>query len=180
LPVADPTSPDWIRVNVTDAILGGTFASRITSNLRESKGYTYSPFSFVGAWPGVGVWTEVADVTTSVTGPSLKEIFYEVDRLRNERAPDPELTGVKNNIVGSFTIQNSSRGGLINQLQFVDQYGLGDAFLSGYVKNVMAVTPEQVQQMAQKYLDPARMTITVVGDRKVVEPQLEPYRTGVP
>ena len=180
LPVADPTSPDWVRLNVADALLGGAFGSRITSNIRENKGYTYSPFSFVGAWPGTGVWVEVADVTTNVTGPSLKEIFYEVDRLRSETAPEPELTGIKNNMVGLFTIQNSSRGGLIGQLQFVDQYGLGDAYLSGYVKNVMAVTPADVQQMAQKYLDPSRMTITVVGDKKVVEPQLEPYRAGVP
>lgn len=180
LPVADPGNPDWIRLNVTDALLGGTFGSRITSNIREDKGYTYSPFSFVGTWPKVGVWLEVADVTTNVTGPSLKEIFYEVDRLRTEAPPETELAGIKNNMVGVFTIQNSSRYGVMNQLQFVDQYGLGDAYLAGYVKNIMAVTPEQVQQTAVKYIDPSRMTITVVGDKKVVEPQLEPYKAGVP
>lgn len=180
LPVADPTSPDWVRLNVADALLGGAFGSRITSNIRENKGYTYSPFSFVAPWPGTGVWTEVADVTTNVTGPALKEIFYEVDRLRNEPPPEPELTGIKNNMVGIFTIQNSSRGGLIGQLQFVDQYELGDGYLSGYVKNVMSITPVEVQQTAQKYFDPSRMTITVVGDKKTVEPQLEPYRAGTP
>jgi zinc protease len=180
LPVADPTSPDWIRLNVTDAILGGAFGSRITSNIREDKGYTYSPFSFVGSWPKTGLWVEVADVTTNVTGPALKEIFYEVDRLRNEAPPDKELAGIKNNMVGLFTVQNSSRGGVINQLQFVDQYGLGDSYLSNYVKNVLAVTPEQVRQAATRYLDPSRMTITVVGDKKVVEPQLEPYQSQVP
>lgn len=180
LPVADPANPDWMRLNVTDALLGGAFGSRITSNIREDKGYTYSPFSFVGTWPKVGVWTEVVDVTTNVTGPSLKEIFYEVDRLRKEAPPEQELSGIKNNMVGLFTIQNSSRYGLINQLQFVDQYGLGDGYLTGYVQNVMRVTPAEVQGTAQKYLDPSRMTITVVGDKKVVEPQLEPYKAAVP
>jgi predicted Zn-dependent peptidase len=180
LPVADPTSPDWVRLSVTDALLGGAFGSRITSNIREDKGYTYSPFSFVGAWPKAGVWLEVADVTTKVTGPSLKEIFSEVDRLRGEAPPEKELAGIKNNMVGIFTIQNSSRGGVINQLEFVDLYGLGDGYLSNYVKNVLAVTPEQVQQTAVRYIDPSRMTITVVGDKKTVEPQLEPYRVGVP
>lgn len=180
LPVADPSSPDWVRLNVTDALLGGTFGSRITSNIREDKGYTYSPFSFVGAWPKTGLWLEVADVTTNVTGPALKEIFYEVDRLRTEAPPEAELNGIKNNMVGVFTIQNSSRYGVMNQLQFVDQYGLGDGYLSGYVKSIMAVTPEQVQQTAVKYLDPTRMTITVIGDKKTVEPQLEPYQAGVP
>jgi predicted Zn-dependent peptidase len=62
----------------------------------------------------------------------------------------------------------------------VDQYGLGDAYVAGYVKNVLAVTPEQVRAMAAKYLDPSRMTIAVVGDKKTVEAQLEPYRAGVP
>jgi len=180
LPVADPSSPDWIRLNVTDALLGGSFGSRITSNIREDKGYTYSPGSFVGRWPKVALWVELADVTTNVTGASLKEIFYETERLRNEAPPEKELNGIKNNMVGIFTIQNSSRYGVISQLQFVDQYGLGDAYLSGYVKNVLAVTPEQVKATAAKYLDPSRMTITVVGDKKTVEEQLAPYQAGTP
>jgi predicted Zn-dependent peptidase len=180
LPVADPSSPDWIPLTVTDALLGGAFGSRITSNIREDKGYTYSPGSFVGSWPKAATWVEVADVTTNVTGASLKEIFNETDRLRNEAPPEKELTGIKNNMVGLFTLQNSSRYGVINQLQFADQHGLGDAYLAGYVKHVLAVTPEQVRATAVKYLDPSRMTITVVGDKKTVEAQLAPYQAAVP
>jgi predicted Zn-dependent peptidase len=180
LPVADPSNPDWVRLSVTDALLGGSFGSRITSNIREDKGYTYSPFSFVGSWPRTGLWLEVADVTTNVTGASIKEIFGETDRLRNEAPSERELNGIKNNMVGLFTLQNSSRNGVINQLQFVDQYNLGDGYLSGYVRNILAVTPEQVQAMAVKYLDPSRMTIAVVGDKKTVEEQLAPYKAGVP
>ena len=133
----------------------------------------------MGNWPRTGLWVEVADVTTAVTGPSLKEIFGEVDRLRREAPPEAELTGIKNNLAGVFTLQNSSRYGLIGQMQFVDQHGLGDGYISGYVKNVHGVSPEDVRRTAEKYLDPARMTITVVGDRKTIEPQLEPYRAGV-
>ncbi len=180
LPVADPSSADWIRLSVTDALLGGSFGSRITSNIREDKGYTYSPGSFVGSWPKTALWVEVADVTTNVTGASLKEIFYETERLRNEAPAEKELNGIKNNMVGIFTIQNSSRYGVISQLQFVDQYGLGDAWLSGYVKNVLGVTPDQIKATASKYLDPSRMTITVVGDKKTVEEQLAPYQAGTP
>lgn len=180
LPVAPPASPDWIRLNVTDALLGGSFGSRITSNIREDKGYTYSPFSFVGSWPRTGLWVEVADVTTNVTGASLKEIFHEVDRLRAEAPPEKELAGIKANLAGVFTIRNNSRYGLIGQLQFVDQHGLGDAYISSYVKNVMAVTPEDVRRTAERYLDPSRMTIMVVGDKKTVEAQVEGYRAGVP
>ena len=180
LPVADPTSPDWVRLTVTDALLGGAFGSRITSNIREDKGYTYSPGSFVGNWPKTATWVEIADVTTNVTGASLKEIFGEVDRLRSEAPTARELDGIKQNMAGVFTLQNSSRFGLIGQLQFVDQHGLGDGYISSYVRNVMAVTPEDVQRTARRYLDPSRMTIMVVGDKKTVEEQLAPYRAGTP
>lgn len=180
VPVAAPASPDWVRLTVTDALLGGSFGSRITSNIREDKGYTYSPFSFVGTWTGTGVWIQVADVTTDVTGASLKEIFYEINRLRTEPPPEAELEGIRNNLAGVFTIQNSSRVGLVGQLQFVDQHGLGDAFLTDYVRNIHGVTPEDVQRTAQRYLDPSRMSILVVGDRKAVQEQVAPFRAGVP
>jgi predicted Zn-dependent peptidase len=180
LPVADPTSPNWVRFNVTDALLGGAFGSRITRNIREDKGYTYSPFSFVWARPKTAVWIEQADVTTAVTGPSLKEIFGEIDKLRTEAPPPAELKGIQNNLVGIFVIQNNSRQGVINQLQFVDQHGLGDAYLAGYVKNVLAVTPDQVKQITVQYLDPSKMTIAVVGDRKVIDEQLQPYQPTTP
>jgi zinc protease len=180
LPVADPTNQDWVRLNVTDALLGGAFGSRITRNIREDKGYTYSPFSFIWSRPKTALWIEQADVTTAVTGPSLKEIFGEIDRLRTEAPPAAELTGIKNNLVGIFVIRNSSRQGVIGQLQFVDQHGLGDAYLANYVRNVLAVTPDDVKQTSLRYLDPSRMTIAVVGDKKTVDRQLEPYRPRVP
>jgi predicted Zn-dependent peptidase len=171
-PVADPSSADWIRLTVTDYLLGGAFGSRITSNIREDKGYTYSPFSFVAVYKKSGVWMEIADVTTNVTGASLTEIFKEVDRLRTQPPPEPELTGIKNNLAGVFTVQNSSRAGLIGQLSFVDLHGLGADFLTSYVKNVMAVSPEDVRSTAEKYLDPSKMSIAIVGDKKAVEKQL--------
>lgn len=180
LPVPDPSSPDWIKLTVTDALLGGSFGSRITANLRENKGYTYSPFSFLAGWPKTGLWLQVADVTTNVTGPSLKEIFYEVNRLRNEPPPAAELSSTQNYLAGIFTIQNSSRFGIVNQLQFVDEHGLGDAYLANYVRNVLAVTPADVQQTAQRYLDPDRMSIVVTGDRKQVEEQVAPWRPATP
>ena len=180
LPVADPGSPDWVKMNVTDALLGGAFGSRITSNIREDKGYTYSPFSFLWTRKHSSLWVEVADVTTNVTGASLTEIFREMTRLRTEAAPAAELTGIKNNLAGIFTIQNSSRTGLIGQLEFVDLHGLGDDYITGYVRAVLAVTPEDVRATAQAHLDPAKVSIAIVGDRKLVEPQLGQFRPIVP
>lgn len=172
LPVADPSNADWVKMNVTDALLGGAFGSRITSNIREDKGYTYSPFSFIWTRKNASMWVETADVTSNVTGASLTEIFREIDRLRTEAPPQAELDGIKNNLAGGFTVQNSSRFGLINQLEFVDLHGLGDDYVTNYVKNILAVTPEEVRATAEKHLDPQKISIAIVGTKRDIEKQL--------
>lgn len=175
LPVADPSSRDWTALQVTNSLLGGSFGSRITTNIREQKGYTYSPYSAVNTHVKDAYWVEVADVTTNVTGASLTEIFGEIDRLRKEAPPPAELEGIKANMAGTFVLQNGSRGGIAGQLSFVEQHGLGADYLTGYVRRVLAVTPSDVQRVARTYLDPERMTLVVVGDKKTVEPQLAPF-----
>ena len=157
---------------VTNALLGGSFASRITSNIREQKGYTYSPFSNVSSRYHDSYWAEQADVTTQFTGPSIKEILGEVDRLRTTPPSDSELTGIQNYLAGTFVLQNSTRGGIINQLSFINLQGLPDSYLTDWVRRVRGVTPAAVQQITRKYLDPSRMTIVVVGDEKVVGEQV--------
>ena len=175
LPVVDPSHKDYVPLMVTDYILGGAFTSRITSNIRENKGYTYSPSSQVSTRFRDAYWVEIADVTTKDTGPSLKEIFYEIERLQKEPPPEAELRGIKNNLAGIFVIQNSSRGGIINQLAFLDLHGLPDSYLTNFVQNVLNVTPADVQRAAQTYLRPDRMTIVVVGDREKIADQIKPY-----
>src|SRR5262249_12255183 len=123
LPVPDPTSPDSVALGVTNALLGGSFGSRITTNIREQKGYTYSPRSEVSERYHDAYWAEIADVTTAATGPSLKEIFAEIDHLQKEPPSAAELQGIQSYLSGNFVIQNSSRAALIEQLQFVDEQG---------------------------------------------------------
>ena len=178
LKVPHPADADWIALQVTDSLLGGSFASRITANIREQKGYTYSPFSTITAHPGQALWAETADVTTKVTGESLKEIFFEIERLRKDPPPAAELQGIKNNLAGVFVVQNASRGGVLGRLVFVDQYQLGDQYLATYVKRVMAVTPDDVRRIATQYLVPEKMTLVVVGDTKTVKEQVAPWNKG--
>ncbi|HEX6966010.1 MAG TPA: pitrilysin family protein [Gemmatimonadaceae bacterium] len=180
LPVIDPSNPDWIALQVTNALLGGSFASRITENIREQKGYTYSPISIVSTRYRDAYWAEIADVTTNVTGASLKEIFGEIDRLRSNAPSVEELSGIQHYMSGIFILQNSSRAALVNQLEFVDLHGLGRQYLSDYVQRVFAVTPQDVQRITQQDIDPQRMTIVVAGDRSKIDAQLAPYGTGEP
>jgi zinc protease len=180
LSVPDPTDEDYVALEVTDALLGGAFGSRITRNIREDKGYTYSPFSSVSDYYHQSHWAQQADVTTNVTGASLKEIFHEIDSLRAVPPPAEELAGIKNNLAGIFTLQNSSRGGIVGLLRWVDLQGLEDAYLATYVQRVLAVAPGDVQRVAREHLRPELMPIVVVGDRKTVAEQLAPYERATP
>jgi zinc protease len=175
LPVVYPGHNDYIALQVTNALLGGSFASRITSNIREAKGYTYSPNSSLSTRYRDAYWVQVADVTTAVTGPSLKEIFYEIERLQKEPPTDAELMGIKNYLAGIFVLQNSSRQGVINQLAFVDLHGLDDKYLTTYVQKVFAITPKDIQRIAQTYLLNDKMTLVVVGDKSKVTEQVSPF-----
>src|SRR5690349_3271243 len=133
LPVIDATNADYLALTVTNALLGGSFGSRITSNIREQKGNTYSPNSAVSSRLGAGAWAENADVTTNVTGPSIKEILGEIERLRNEPPSVEELRGIQNYLAGTFVLRNSSRPGIAAQLAFLDLYGLSDSYVRNYV-----------------------------------------------
>jgi len=178
LPVPDPTSPDAIPLAVTNALLGGSFGSRITSNIREQKGYTYSPRSEVSRRYHDAYWAESADVTTQYTGPSLKEIFGEIDRLAKEQPSDAELKGIQSYMSGLFVIQNSSRSALIGQLRYADFQGLGEDYLKTYVQKVNAVTPADVQKQTAEYIKPDQMTIVVIGDKAKISDQLAPFATS--
>jgi predicted Zn-dependent peptidase len=171
----DPTSDDYIPFTVMNALLGGAFGSRITKNIREDKGYTYSPYSQVSTRYHDAYWAENADVTTNVTGPSIKEIFGEIDRLQAAPPSEAELQGTQKYVAGTYVLQNSSRGGITSQLAFMDLQGLPATYASEYVRRVNAVTPAQVTEMAKKYLQDDRATIVVVGDRKIVEEQVKPF-----
>ena len=173
LPTIDPSNPDYVALDVTNSILGGSFGSRITSNIREDKGYTYSPSSNIDTNYKSGVWYESADVTSDFTGASVNEIKKEIVRLQNEAPTKEELDGIKNYEAGIYVLQNSSPGGIIGQLNFLDLHELPDSWLENRVQNIMAVTPEQVSEMTKKYIKPEDMTLIIVGDKESVSKQIQ-------
>ena len=175
LPTVDPSHPDYVALQVTNALLGGSFGSRITRNIREDKGYTYSPGSSVASRYRTGYWAESAAVVTDATGPALREILYEIDSLATT-PPDPaELEGIQNYLAGTFVLQNSSAGGIAGFLAFLDLHGLGRDYLEDYTQRVYAVTPQDVSRITREYVRSDDLTVVVVGDRSVVEPQLAPF-----
>ena len=173
LPTLLPNDKDYVALFVTNSLLGGSFGSRITSNIRENKGYTYSPHSNILNRRGVSVWSESADVTSEHTIDALKEIEKEINRLRDEPPATEELKGIQNYLAGIFVLQNSTPGGIIGQLQFLDKHGLPDSYLENFVKNIHSIKPEQVSAITKKYLDYQKMLIVMVGDEQGIKKQIE-------
>lgn len=172
LPTLDPSKEDYVALAVANSLLGGSFGSRITSNIREDKGYTYSPRSAISSGYRVALWYEQADVTSEHTGASLQEISKEIKRLQMEPPSAEELKGIQNYEAGVFVLQNSTPQGIISQLNFIDFHGLDESFLTDRVKNIHSVTPEKVQQIAKDYFRYEDMTLVLVGDKKQLEKQM--------
>jgi zinc protease len=173
LPILTPDNKDYIPMIVTNSLLGGSFGSRITSNIREDKGYTYSPFSALNNRKGSSVWYEQADVTSEHTVESLLEIEKEIKKLGAIEPSKEELKGIQNYEAGIFVLQNSSPAGIIGQLNFLDLYGLPDSYLDSYVKNIHAVTPAMVTETANTYIKYDNMAKVMVGDKEQIEKQIK-------
>lgn len=162
-----------IPQRVTNALLGGAFSSRITTNIREDKGYTYSPDSDVDFSPEQALWTFQADVTTEHTGDSLKEVFKEIRRMQSEAAPAEESKGIRTYMAGLFAISNSTSSSVVGTLATRDLLGLPGDWTERYVPAVLAVTPEQMMASAAASYPIGKLTLVVVGDLRTVVPQLK-------
>lgn len=164
--------PDDIPFRAADALLSGSFASRITSNIREDKGYTYSPYSYVAPRPGGATWVWDGDITPAVTGAAMTEVFKEIRRLQAEAPAAAEAQGMKT-YAGTYVLMRMTSAELIaNQLVRADLLGLPRDYFSGYVQRAMAVSPEQMSAMVKARLPLDRLVMVAVGDMKTVEPQL--------
>ncbi|NYT42006.1 insulinase family protein [Sphingomonas sp. R-74633] len=171
-----------IPQRVTNALLGGAFSSRITRNIREDKGYTYSPYSDVDFTPEQALWTFQADVTTEHTGDSLHEVFNEIRRMQTEAVSADENKGIRTYLAGLFAIQNSTSNAVVGTLATRDLLGLPGDWTERYVPAVLAVTPEQMMASANAGYPIGKLTLVVVGDLKTVVPQLkaQPELANIP
>jgi zinc protease len=163
--------PDWVKLGLTNSLFGGAFNSRLVMNIREDKGYTYSPRSSVNPLRQHGYFSISAAVRNEVVAASLAEIFYEIDKLRALPVPEAELADAQNYLSGVFSMGLATQEGLLSQLVTVELNELPQDYLETYREKVRALTPEDLLAAARKYLDSANMQIVVVGDRAQIEPQ---------
>ena len=172
LPVITPGNKDYLPLLITNSLLGGSFGSRITSNIRENKGYTYSPFSTVTNRKGSALWYEMADVTSEHTADAINEIKKEINLLASQPPAKEELDGIKTYESGIFVLRNSTPQGIVSQLNFLDQYNLDDTYLTNMVSNINKIQPATIRDMVKKYIREDKMTIVLVGDEKDVKTQM--------
>jgi zinc protease len=140
-------------------------------NIREDKGYTYSPRSAVHALRQHGYFSVSAAVRNDVVAASLTEMFYELDKLRSLPVPEPELADARNYLSGVFSMSLATQDGLLSQLATVALNDLPDDYLETYREKVRCLTPADLLATARKYFDSANMQIVVVGDRTQIEDQ---------
>jgi zinc protease len=163
--------PDWVKLALTNSLYGGAFNSRLVMNIREDKGYTYSPRSAVNPLRQYGYISVSAAVRNEVVAASLTEIFYEIDKLRSLAVPENELLDAQNYLTGVFSMGLATQSGLLSQISTLALNELPDDYLETYRQKVRALTPGDVLAAARAYFDSANMQIVVVGDRTQIESQ---------
>src|SRR5258708_2655361 len=148
------TRPDYFPMLLMHTSLGANASSRLFMNLREEKGYTYGAYSNLDARRAAGTLRATAEVRSAVTGASLKEFFAELERIRAEPVSEKEITDAKSYLTGVFPLRLETQEGLIDQLVQIKMLDLPDDHLETYRDRVQAVTVDQIQGVAKKYVRP--------------------------
>ena len=168
-------SDDAIKAKVMNTILGAGFSSRLFVNLREKHGYTYGAYSKLNNDELVSEFSAYAKVRNAVTDSSVTEILAELNRIRTEKVPQEELDGIKNYLTGNFAISLEDPATIARFAINIERYKLPKDYYTNYLKNLAAVTADDVYAMAQKYIRPENATILVVGDKAAVSEKLEVF-----
>ena len=171
------TTPDYFAITVMNTILGGSFTSRLNNNLREQHGYTYGAGSSFDFRPLPGPFLAYAAVQTAVTDKALTEFINELKRIR-EPVSEQELARAKNYVALSYPAEFQTVGQIAGQLEELVMFDLPDSYFNTYVKNILAVTREDVQRVARQYIDPDRISIVLVGDSKTIEGPVSALKLG--
>ena len=170
------SDPHWYELTLANTIFGGAFNSRIIRNIREEKGYTYSPGSALTGFADAGFYRFSADVRNEVTGATLTEVFKEIDALRTEGSEGKELQGGKAYVRGIFPVQTATQNGLANVLNSVYVFGLPKDYPETFRSKIDAVTPAQVKSGAAALLGSDNSVIAIVGDYAKVKDQLGAFK----
>ena len=170
------STDDYFPLVVMNTVLGGSFTSRLNTNLRETRGYTYGASSGFAMRRAPGPFTASAEIVAAKTDSALIEFMKEL-RAVHDTVPTEELEKAKRYLQLQFPGNFETTGGIAGQLSQLVTHDIPLSFYDTYMQSVAAVTQADVQRVARKYIDPQRLAIVIVGDRASIEPALK--STGV-
>jgi predicted Zn-dependent peptidase len=171
----DRRSPDYLPMVVMNHVIGGGAAGRLFLNLREEKGYTYGVYSNFTALRYPGPWQAGGNMRTEVTAGALAEFFNEIRRIREEKVPPADLAAGKRAIAARFALSLEQPAAILGLAIARKQYNLSADYWDTYPARIMAVSADEVQRVARKYLDPEAMQLVAVGDAGRIKTALEKY-----
>jgi predicted Zn-dependent peptidase len=178
MPGFERASSDYVAAEVAFQVLGGGQASRLFRDLREKEGYTYGIYARAEARKLGGTSFIVGSVRADATGPATKALLQEIADLRDKPVPDEELAVARNSLLLSLPSEFATAAGIAGKLAEEVIYGLPDDYWDAYAAQVAKVSAEDVQRIAQRYLDPAKLTTVMVCEPGVVEPQIQGLPLG--
>lgn len=161
----DRKHPDYLNARVLITLFGGYFGSRLMSNIREEKGYTYGISAGIMPYPGQGVLAINAETANEFVEPLIGEVYNEIDRLQNELVSDEEFSTVKNYMLGDMCRSYESPFSLADAWIFVQTSGLQDSYFTDALNAVKAVTPQEVRELAQRHLCKENLKEVVSGKK---------------
>lgn len=168
-------SEDIIKTSVANMILGGYFSSKLNSNLREDKGYTYGARSSIDSDELIGSFSASTQVRNSVTDSTITAILAEMKKMRNGEFTDKELELAKNFLNGSFSRSLESPQTIARFALNIERYNLPKDYYKNYLKNLDAITKEDVIAVSKKYIKPDEAHILVVGKGDEVADNLKKF-----
>jgi zinc protease len=172
------STPDYAPIEVMNTDLGGLFSSRINMNLREAHGYTYGAGSFFNYHRATGAFMVSSDVRTDVTAPAATEVLNELRRMRDTQMTPAELLLSQDSIARSLPGRFERGTDAAASFAELFTYDLPLDYYSSLPNLINAVTIEQAQAMAQKYIQPEKMIVVAVGDRAKIEEEMKKLNLG--
>lgn len=171
------STPDYVTLQVLNTVLGGSFTSRLNTNLRETHGYSYGAYSSFDMRRGAGPFSAAAGVQTDKTAEALREFFNELGGI-GKTVPADELEKAKNYVALGFPADFETSGDLARKLEELIVYGLPEDTFTTFVDRVRQVDAAAVAKAAARYIQPDKFAIVIVGDAKTVAPALKALNLG--
>ncbi len=159
------THPDYYKMRVLITIFGGYFGSRLMSNIREDKGYTYGISSGIASYPDAGVFVVSTEAANEYAEDIIKEVYNEMKTLQTELVPESELEMVRNYMLGEMCRSYEGPFSLSDAWMFIQTSHLSDFYFGESLKAVQNVTAEELRTLAQRYFNQENMIEIVAGKK---------------